>query len=529
MGKLFRILAYAFQWLLACTVNKNLTRRYVLTPRALSMSKNLWVKMAQKDIEEELELSVSQRNVKISGRFRRLCPFKDDTEIWRVGSRLREFTPFTADKKPPILLPQKHRLTLLLMINAHEKTHGGVVETVSQFRLAGFWTIKAKQLAKFIKDRCVICRYLDHTPMQQSMGAIPGEVLRNPSAWDHVEIDLFGPFECKSDVHKRASKKIWGMIVVDKNSKAIHCDVVYDYSTQETIKTFRRFACLRGWPARVTSDPGSQLASAAGNMGSWMEALGGDLSNYAGENGFSWGISPADSPWRQGRAEVSIKIVKRLVKIAVGDAWLTPSELQTVLFEVADMCNNKPIGVNKSPLEDGSFTVLTPNCLLMGRTTNCVPDDSDLEHHLKKSDRYRLIQQVTRDFWEKWTTEVTPIHVIRQKWHESRRNLAVNDIVLVHEKSPIKGKYVLAKVDSVNVSRDGLVRSCTVSYRIPNSKDPMGCYSGGRLIKLTRSIQRLTLILPVEEQDEELKVIEDKSKNVIIRATQKVQKSIVNA
>ena len=127
------------------------------------------------------------------------------------------------------------------------------------------------------------------------------------------------------------------------------------------------------------------------------------------------------------------------------------------------MCNNKPIGVNKSPRKDGTFAVLTPNCLLMGRASNCVPDDSDLEQHLKKSDRYILIQQVTKDFWEKWTTEVTPMHVIRQKWHEKRRNLAVKDIVLVHEKSPLKGKYVLAIVDSVNTSKDGLVRSCVVT------------------------------------------------------------------
>ena len=191
------------------------------------------------------------------------------------------------------------------------------------------------------------------------------------------------------------------MIVVNKNSKAIHCDVVYDYSTQETIKTFRRFACLRGWPAKVTSDPGSQLTSAAGNMGKWMETLGEDLANYAGGKGFLWCISPADSPWRQGRAEVSIKIIKRLIKIAVGDTRLTPSELQTVLFEAADICNNRPIGVNKSPEEDGSFAVLTPNCLLMGKAMNKVPDDSKLEQHLKKSDRYRLIQQVTNNFWEK--------------------------------------------------------------------------------------------------------------------------------
>ena len=80
----------------------------------------------------------------------------------------------------------------------------------------------------------------------------------------------------------------------------------------------------------------------------------------------------------------------------------------------------------------------------------------------------------------------------------------------------------MAIVDSVNESKDGLVRSCTERYRIPDPKDEKGQYSGGKVIKLTRSIQRLTLLLPVEEQVEDLKVIDDGSKNVIRKASSEV-------
>ena len=51
-----------------------------------------------------------------------------------------------------------------------------------------------------------------------------------------------------------------------------------------------------------------------------------------------------------------------------------------------------------------------------------------------------------------------------------------------------------------------MVRSCTVTYRIPNARDLPHQYSGGKLIKLSRSVQRLTLLLAKEDQDTELEV-----------------------
>ena len=227
-------------------------------------------------------------------------------------------------------------------------------------------------------------------------------------------------------------------------------------------------------------------------------------------SGFKWKVSPADSPWRQGKCEVRIKCLKRLLTASVGESKLSPLELQTYLFECANLSNELPIGVYKKPKEDGSYPVLTPNCLLLGRSANLVPDDTELVQHMKRSDRYQLVQEVTLNFWKRWTQEVTPECIIRQKWHETGRNLQPGDIVLIHEKSALKGKYILGVVDSVRESSDELVRSCKVRYTIPNPKDPASRYSGGRSIVVSRSIQRLTLLLPVEEQNPKLHIEKDK-------------------
>ena len=57
---------------------------------------------------------------------------------------------------------------------------------------------------------------------------------------------------------------------------------------------------------------------------------------------------------------------------------------------------------------------------------------------------------------------------------------------------------------------DKLVRSCTVSYVVPSGRDSADRYSGGRRIVVTRSIQRLSVILPVEEQSCQIAVVGDK-------------------
>ena len=65
--------------------------------------------------------------------------------------------------------------------------------------------------------------------------------------------------------------------------------------------------------------------------------------------------------------------------------------------------------------------------------------------------------------------EVTPDGMIRKKWHETGHNLKVGDIVLIQDKTPIKGHYVMTVVETVSPGKDGLVRFCRFGYGV--SKD----------------------------------------------------------
>ena len=68
------------------------------------------------------------------------------------------------DTKLPILLPNSHRFTELVIQSAHEKVyHNGVRETLLELR-SKYWTPKGRQTVKRILNKCLLCRKLEGLP-----------------------------------------------------------------------------------------------------------------------------------------------------------------------------------------------------------------------------------------------------------------------------------------------------------------------------------------------------------------------------
>ena len=85
------------------------------------------------------------------------------------------------------------------------------------------------------------------------------------------------------------------------------------------------------------------------------------------QNGLKWIFGSADSPWQQGAVESFVKAAKRAICFAVGKQRLTVPEFLTVCAEAANLLNERPIGA--LPSADSELNVLTPNSLLLGRST----------------------------------------------------------------------------------------------------------------------------------------------------------------
>ena len=219
------------------------------------------------------------------------------------------------------------------------------------------------------------------------------------------------------------------------------------------------------------------------------------IADSSASNGTTWIFNKsADAPWQNGCSEALIKSVKRSLIIAIGESKLTFGELQTVLFEVANLLNERPIGTKPGvDIELGSY--LCPNDLLLGRTSIKAPVGKYMTENGIKN-RLEFIERVTNGFWRKWQRDYFPTLLIRQKWHVDKRNVCEGDIVIIQDANSIRGHWRLAQVVAIEASRDGKVRDVTLRHK---PQKPGNNYVGQRDVCIKRSVHRLIVLLPIED------------------------------
>lgn len=211
-------------------------------------------------------------------------------------------------------------------------------------------------------------------------------------------------------------------------------------------------------------------------------------------------MSSADAPWQNGISEALIRSVKRTITLAIGESVMTFSELQTVCFEAAHLINERPIGRHPTSPDDESY--LCPNDLLLGRSTSRVPSGPFIQTDNPRR-RYEFIQKIVDNFWRRYTRDYFPSLIIQQKWHTTKRNLRKGDIVLIQDSNQIRGQWKLGKVSEVFPGEDGIVRKVHVAYKNPKPGESAHMYNGRGYIIVERSVNRLVLLLPVDENKEQ--------------------------
>ncbi|KAL9987899.1 hypothetical protein ACROYT_G002279 [Oculina patagonica] len=422
-----------------------------VTAPHLKEAEDFVVKNVQKTIECELKKSSSKKGN--GGHYAKLKPVQDASGIWVVGERLTRYNAMTPDSSLQRLLPSKHPATRLFMERAHQAGgHRGRDATLARFRMR-YWTPQGSKLARLVKMDCQLCKLRDAKFLEQPMGLLPEARLKPAPAFNHVMLDLFGPYTVRGEVQKRTSGKAYGVLFTDLTMRAVHIEAVFGYDTSNFLMALSRFASLRGWPEKIYSDPGSQLVGAERELKeAWQRIDRESLQKDSAQNGSTWVFGPADSPWHQGAVESLIKAAKRAIHFSVSNQRLSVPEFLTVCCEVSNLLNERPIGVK--PSVDSVINALTPNSLLLGRATasnpmGWQPCDTSIVT------RYHLVQSVVEDFWKRWTELYAPALVVHRKWHTATRNLRPGDVVIVADKNTLRGDYRLALVKDVFPGGDG--------------------------------------------------------------------------
>ena len=465
----------------------------LLTAQHLKEAEDFVVSDVQKSIEDELKKSSSKRGK--GGHYASLKPVQDVNGLWVVGERLTRYNAMTPDSSLQRLLPTQHPATRLFMRRAHQAGHRGRDATLARFRMH-YWVPHGSKLARSVKMNCQLCKLRDARFLEQPMGLLPEARLKPSPAFNHVMLDLFGPYTVRGEVQKRTSGKAYGVMFTDLVMRAVHIEAVFGYDTSNFLMALSRFASLRGWPEKIFSDPGSQLVGAERELKEAWQRINRDaLQRNSVLNGTTWVFGPANSPWYQGAVESLIKAAKRAIHFSVSNQHLSVPEFLTVCSEVSNLLNERPIGTK--PSRDSTINILTPNSLLLGRATASNPLGWQ-PYDTSITSRYHLVQSVVEDFWKRWTELYAPTLVVQRKWHTATRNLCSGDVVIVANKNTLRGDYRLAVVKDVFPGEDGRVRRVTVQYKSYRTGENDHEYRGAKDTVVSRAVQRLALLVPVD-------------------------------
>ena len=298
----------------------------------------------------------------------------------------------------------------------------------------------------------------------------------------------------------RRSFKVWGLLYTCLSTKSVAIWACPGYSTDAFLTTHRKQTSIYGEPRLVMSDHGSQLVKAAKQLIDWNV-----VTSQTSRSGTKWVFTPKGCSWRNGQAERAIGMAKKtLLHQLASNQSLDFAQLDSLFAKTAHILNSRPLGVRN--FSEDNFHAITPNDLLLGRAASTTFNQENLltEEELGKEinvDRHlSAVEELTQKWWKEWISVAFPLLAPRRKWQQQHRNLSEGDIVLLkYDKKLGPAKFRLARVLAVHPDVHGVVRTVTIGLRDQRKKERWN-RCAGTLTEMPVGIQRLVVVLPVEEQ-----------------------------
>ena len=364
--------------------------------------------------------------------------------------------------------------------------HGGV-ESVLRHVNCIACVLGGRKLVKDFKKACVRCRILAKLALRVAMGSKNEANLCIAPAFYVSQVDICGPFESFSNVNKRGKVKIWIVVFVCCATGAVDCKIMEDYSTTGFVLAFIRFSCHHGYPKKLLPDYGSQLIKGCKDMTITFYDLKHRLET---EYGISFEACPVGAHYVHGRVERKIQQVKKSIEKEVALQRLSILQWETLCGQIANSINNLPIGLGNKTEDLESLDLLTPNRLLLGRNNYRSP----AAPLILSDDVKRIIEaneNIFKTWFQGWLVSYVPTLVNRPKWFENDRNLSEGDIVLfLKSEKEFQNIYQYGLVKSVNVSKDGLIRTAEIEFQN---------HSENVKRTTTRGVREIVVIHPVDE------------------------------
>ena len=105
-----------------------------------------------------------------------------------------------------------------------------------------------------------------------------------------------------------------------------------------------------------------------------------------------------------------------------GAESLSFAEFEATIKKVANSINDRPLAVKSSSnTADGEVLPVTPNHLLLGRTSTQINNLVDVDDEDKLTRRTKFVEEVEKEWWKLWYCQVWHTLFPRNKLEDSKR------------------------------------------------------------------------------------------------------------
>ena len=438
----------------------------------------------EKKEHEQRHQRKSTNEIRKRSSLYRLDPLLDNG-LLRVGGRLSN-ADIPEESKHPLVLPRKDHVTSLVIRHAHEQLgHAGRGHVLAKLR-EKYWIIGANSAVRQMISSCIPCRRYKAIPNEQKMADLPQDRVTPTPPFTYVGVDYFGPFLTKEG---RKEHKRYGALFTCLVSRAVHIEVANSLETDCFLNALRRFIARRGAVREIRCDNGTNFVGAERELREVLKEMDHDeITEKLRQQQIDWIFNPPAASHMGGVWERQIRTTRRILHALLREhaSRLDDESLHTLMCEVESIINSRPLTVISSDARDP--IPLSPNQILTMKTSIVLPPPGKFQRNdVYMRRRWRRVQYLCNLFWSRWKREYLPMLQERPKWNQVKRNLKVDDVVLLKDDNASRNVWPMGVVTKAEPDAKGLVRS--VYLRTHTSE-------------LHRPVHKLVLLLPAEERSD---------------------------
>ena len=371
----------------------------------------------------------------------------------------------TPDKFCRPLVDRYSPLAYAIIQQVHvELSHRGVIPVLARSREIAF-ILGAKNLATEIREKCPFCTRFKQRLLKSKLAPLDEKRVRIAPPFWHCNCDIAGPWTSYS-VNKRASMKVFALVIVCSFTKAISLHVMEGYSTRALTDAYMRHVAKHSHVKRITIDHGSQLVKFCTEMK--VSILDWEASMNCEEQGIEVVITPTQAHHYNAIAERSIRDFKKLLNTCFSGIKMSPLDYETAFAWVSRSMNNMPIARTSEYKNLETQDLLTPARILYGRNS-----DRSIDGPVRISlpSKMESQQQQIHESWIKAWKESRLIDFIPQpstKWTKDGYTPQVNDLCVFprEDNCLTQPHWRLGQITQVHPGKaDGKIRAVTIQYR----------------------------------------------------------------